>query len=218
MEQPGAKLRLFSTLDDGKRRADAAASAAASAAAHEAALAASGQRWGPLFRALTRSLDMPTTALLLQCVSSGSSRSRSGKEQLPNFGSAGGSAAAQAAAEGELAAAMAERLLPGWWWLTCCVPAWRWQATAALESPCFGVPGLCRYTAARAAWVRAQLSAAIEADGCRQARERVQQWCWDCHACRLPAPGTFVQRCRPPHICCPSTIPLCYRWWCCAAG
>ena len=41
---------------------------------------------------------------------------------------------------------------------------------AMLESPCFGVPGLCRYTAARSAWLREQIQAAIDIDGCRQVR------------------------------------------------
>ena len=36
-----------------------------------------------------------------------------------------------------------------------------------LESPCFGVPGLCRYIAARSAWMQRQLQLCLEADNCR---------------------------------------------------
>ena len=36
-----------------------------------------------------------------------------------------------------------------------------------LELPCLGVPGLCRYTAARSAWLQRQLHLCVEADNCR---------------------------------------------------
>lgn len=169
-----APLRLFTTLDDKRGSSDsgarqAAAKAAAPTPAQVAALACSR---GTLFHALSSRHDLSTSQLLIHCIAHGYTTTGSA---LPGFdrssSSSGGSGEAtdeQPFAEGQLAAALAEQLVGGWWYATHGVLAWRWQLAALLEAPCFGVPGLCRYAAARAAWLREQVQLCIDADVCGQ--------------------------------------------------
>ncbi|KAI3425332.1 hypothetical protein D9Q98_009096 [Chlorella vulgaris] len=102
---------------------------------------------------------MPTTSLLLHCIALG----HSSAAQLTGFDAEGGTDVR----DGQLAAAFAEHLVGGWRHLSY-TPGWRWHLQNVLESPCFGVPGLCTYNAARAVWIRQQVQAAVEGDSCRQ--------------------------------------------------
>lgn len=167
MAGPKEQLRLFNTLE--RKRTSGSREVAAQkqrAEALAAALAAPSSRG--LFHALSSAHDLATSQLIIQCIALGYTSSNSA---LPGFdrGSSSGAGAEQpAAAEGALAAALAEHLVPGWWYTTHAVPAWRWQLAALLEAPCFGVPGLSRFTMARAAFLAHQVQLCVDADGCRQ--------------------------------------------------
>lgn len=221
------QLRLFCTLG-GKQGAaqSAAATAAAVTKQREAALAAGSSPRLP-FHAVSSRYDQATTALLLHVVAHGYTTSGSGAA-LPGFDRSGGEGA-PAACEGQLAAAFADRLVPGWWHLTRGL-LWRWHLRRLMEAPCWGVPGLCSYTRARAAWLREQIQLAIDGDGCR------------CGACACACPFACLrvgpamlcaaaEASAQPHSLCswrpalcslrfPPCLPLpvsplAGRWWCC---
>lgn len=159
------QLRLFQTLD-GKRSAAQAATAAAATATkqREVALAAGSSPRFP-FHAVSSRYDQATTVLLLHIVAH--SYATSGSAALPGFDRSSSNCAANSnAAEGQLAAAFADRLVPGWWHLTRGL-LWRWHLRRLMETPCWGVPGLSGYYRARAAWLREQIQLAIDGDGCR---------------------------------------------------
>lgn len=81
-----------------------------------------------------------------------------------------------------------------------------------LESPCFGVPGLCTYNAARAVWIRQQVQAAVEGDSCRQVVVLRAGWSTWSHS--LAQPGVQVRTARHASAAiqsvpiCPSTVAL----------
>ena len=156
------QLRLFHTLDSKRAAAQSAAAAAATATKQlEAALATGSSPRFP-FHAVSSRYDQATTALLLHIVAHGYATSSSAA--LPGFDR--GSGADSLATEGQLAAAFADRLVPGWWHLTRGL-LWRWHLRRLMETPCWGVPGLSSYYRARAAWLREQIQLAIDGDGCR---------------------------------------------------
>lgn len=162
------QLRLFQTLDGKRSAAQAAAAAAATATKQREAALATGSSPRFPFHAVSSRHDQATTALLLHIVAHG--YATSGSAALPGFdrsssGSSSGAAAAFAA-EGQLAAAFADRLVPGWWHLTRGL-LWRWHLRRLMETPCWGVPGLSGYYRARAAWLHEQIQLAIDGDGCR---------------------------------------------------
>ena len=173
------QLRLFCTLDGKQGAAQAAAAAAATATKQrEAALAAGSSPRFP-FHAVSSRYDQPTTALLLHVVAHGYTTSGD-SAALPGFDRGGGSSGTgdgnEGAAEGQLAAAFADQLVPGWWHLTRGL-LWRWQLRRLMEAPCWGVPGLCNYARARAAWLREQIQLAIDGDACRCAASCNAFWC-----------------------------------------
>ena len=146
--KPTDKLRLFTTFEQTKND-DAANTASRKRAQHLELLAAGSSRWAP-FYALTSTFDLPTTALLLHCIAHGHASS-SGKALMEGFdrsparaargrhvGSggrdSGSSSSGSGSAEGRLAAALADRLVPGWWYLTHTAPFWSWQLQASLAS------------------------------------------------------------------------------------
>ena len=255
------QLRLFATLDGKQQAADGSAGGGGGKPAAPAVgavtnpqqrlellAAGSSSKWSP-FYAVSARHDMHTTALLTHCISLGHQSSG----QLAGFdrdlSRCGGCEAGSQ--DGQLAAALAEQLVPGWRALTR-TPGWRWHLQARpgepnnplhcpsrvpsqpprhrprscqptgsyenmkfawlsscahpaallrrnsaclqnlMESPCFGVPGICRYTAARAAWLAGQLRQGIEEDACRQGR------IWAC-AC-----DTGGDPCRGPPACLPT--------------
>ncbi|KAL4857081.1 putative S-adenosyl-L-methionine-dependent methyltransferase [Chlorella vulgaris] len=160
MAQTEAKrLRLFTTLGSGPPAAPSSAVGPAPETARRLeVVASSSNKWSPFYSFSTRH-DMPTTSLLLHCIA----RGHSSAAQLTGFDAEGG----MDGRDGQLAAAFAEHLVGGWRHLSY-TPGWRWHLQNVLESPCFGVPGLCTYNAARAAWIRQQVQAAVEGDSCRQ--------------------------------------------------
>lgn len=169
MAEAKEQLRLFHTLDSKRGAAkDAAAAAATATKQREAALATGSSPRLP-FHAVSCRHDQATSALLLHIVAHG--YATSGSAALPGFDRSGssGSSAEERAAEGQLAAAFADWLVPGWWHLTRGL-LWRWHLRRLMETPCWGVPGLSAYYRARAAWLREQIQLAIDGDGCRWVR------------------------------------------------
>lgn len=118
--------------------------------------------WGLHALATTRH-DFPATSLLLGVLAGPSAAA-----PLRPFDRSSGGDGNRGDQEGALAAALARQLLPGGWALLSLRLA-RWQARLAVESPCGGVPGLSRFFAGRAAWLRTQLRQAVEQEQCRWA-------------------------------------------------
>jgi hypothetical protein len=135
-----AKMRLFTTFA-GKAPAESIQGPASGAqgegtdpARRLKQLSAGSSRWSPFF-AFSSKHDLPTTSLLLQCIGLGHASSqelRTFDGQAAGAGGSGGGAAARDGLDGQLAAALAERLVPGWWHLTHTVPGWRWHLQASL--------------------------------------------------------------------------------------
>ncbi|KAL4430398.1 hypothetical protein ABPG77_002204 [Micractinium sp. CCAP 211/92] len=154
------RLRKFDVLSaapdaevDG--RADSAATGASAGGAAAAPATVCG-----IAAFLSSRFDMPTTSLILSCISTDNCGPLEGFDRE-------GSTSKPDGQSGTLAAALAAQLVPGWRALTC-APFWRWHLQSLLESPCLGVPGICRYTAARAAWMARQVQLCIDADNCKQ--------------------------------------------------
>ncbi|KAL4419926.1 hypothetical protein ABPG75_007024 [Micractinium tetrahymenae] len=166
-EAAGGKtaLRKFDVLSATPNGAisGSASSGPATGAATGAALAAAPAAAGGITSFLSSRYDLPTTSLIFSCLSADPNSASAALEGFDREGPAG----EHGAQAGTLAAALAAQLVPGWRALTC-APFWRWQLQTLLESPCLGVPGICRYTAARAAWTAQQVQLCLEADNCKQ--------------------------------------------------
>lgn len=215
-EASGAQTRLrkfdvLSAATDAEARGRAESGAATGADTSDAGAAPATACGIAAF--LSSRYNMPTTSLIISCVSYDTSGPLEGFDRE-------GSASKPCTQSGTLAAALAAQLVPGWRALTC-APFWRWQlqvrgvvcacalsccmhtgtgtyappsppsehalcpfalckctphpalaahpslAQSLLESPCLGVPGICRYTAARAAWMARQVQLCIDADNCK---------------------------------------------------
>lgn len=138
------QLRLFATLDGKQQAADGSAGGGGGKPAAPAVgavtnpqqrlellAAGSSSKWSP-FYAVSARHDMHTTALLTHCISLGHQSSG----QLAGFdrdlSRCGGCEAGSQ--DGQLAAALAEQLVPGWRALTR-TPGWRWHLQARPGEP-----------------------------------------------------------------------------------
>lgn len=137
------KMRLFTTFG-GKGSGGGVQDPANNAQAADAArrleqLAAGSSRWSPFF-AFSSKHDLPTTSLLLQCIGLGHASStalRTFDGQAAAAGGGGKESTKHYVRDGQLAAAFAEQLVPGWWHLTHTMPGWSWH----LQARRLAVPG-----------------------------------------------------------------------------
>jgi hypothetical protein len=242
MAQTEAKrLRLFTTLGRGPPGAPSSAVGPAPETARRLeVVASSSNKWSPFYSFSTRH-DMPTTSLLLHCIALGHSSAAqlTGFDAEGGMDGRDGQLAA-AFAEHLVGGWRHLSYTPGWrWHLQVCAsicpprsdsqpctispPFSKTETTHrllltcpclqnVLESPCFGVPGLCTYNAARAAWIRQQVHAAVEGDSCRQVVVLRAGWSTWSHS--LAQPGVQVRTARHASAAiqsvpiCPSTVAL----------